>query len=383
MKTVRIALARGDGAAPEMMEQALPIVSKAACLDDIALKFVETPMGWGAFQQYGDTLPAESLRKATEIGMLYFGAVGDKKLDRTLGEQHKGMAPEPRCLLTIRKQWGLLLNFRPMLYYKALDHLARVRPEAIPDCGVEQHFIRFLLEDTYFGSRDLAEEVGADLCRRLGVFSSKDDVTGDEERVTDLAYFNRSTLEAYFRYAFEYAKLKKLPLICISKANVMSRYVLWVKVCKRIHAEAFPDVELRHLYVDAANELLFKPAELHGVIAAGNEHGDILSDGAASAKGGLGMMCSSAVNPVTGQAMFESGAGTASDISGQDKANPIGRILTGAMMLRHIGAPRGAEAIEQAVQAVLQEGHRTADIAKKGERVVGCREMGSLIMTKL
>ncbi len=192
--------------------------------------------------------------------------------------------------------------------------------------------------------------MGCDLCRRLGVYPRKDDVTGDEERVTDLAYFNRSTLEAYFRYAFGYAKQKKLPLM----ANVMPRYVLWVKVCKRIHAESFSDVELRHLYVDAANELLFKPAELHRVIAAGNEHGDILSDGAASIKGGLGMMCSSAVNPVTGQAMFESGAGMASDIAGQDKANPVGRILTGSMKLRLIGAPKGAEAIEQAVQTVLR-----------------------------
>jgi len=383
MKRLKIALAKGDGAGPEMMDRACPIVEKAARRDDVEIDWVETPMGWCAFEEHGDTLPAESLQKATEIGTLFFGAVGDKKLDRTLGVENKGMAPEPRCLLTIRKEWGLLLNFRPMIYYKALDHLARVRPEMIPDSGIEQHFIRFLLEDTYFGSGDLAHEVGPRLCESLGVIPKKDDVTGDEERVTDLGYFKRSTLEAYFRYAFGYAKQKQLPLICISKSNVMSRYVLWVNVCNRIHQDEFSDVDLRHLYVDAANELLFKPAELHGVIACGNEHGDILSDGAASAMGGLGMMCSSAVNPVNGKAMFESGAGTASDIAGQDKANPVGRILTGAMMLRHIGVPKGAEAIENAVNEVLREEIRTADIAKFDEKPVTCSEMGRLILEKL
>ena len=118
----------------------------------------------------------------------------------------------------------------------------------------------------------------------------------------------------------------------------MSRYDFWRKIATRIGKEEFPDVSLSHQLVDSANALLFTPAKLHGVIACGNEHGDILSDGAASALGSMGMMCSSAINPDTGAAMFESGAGTAPTLAGQNKANPLGRILTAAMMLRHIGA---------------------------------------------
>jgi 3-isopropylmalate dehydrogenase len=130
--------------------------------------------------------------------------------------------------------------------------------------------------------------------------------------------------------------------------------------------------------------LLFKPKELRGVIACGNEHGDILSDGAAEMVGGMGLMHSSAVNPDTMQAMFESGAGTAPTLAGQDKANPLGRILTGAMLLRHIAADNGATAIEQAVRDILKEGYRTADIAEPGcMKVLSCSEMGELVLRKI
>lgn len=380
-----IALVTGDGSGPEMMEVACEIAVKAARKGDgIDIIFEKTPMGWSAYEKYGDTLPKESLKKATEIGILFFGGVGDPKYDDTIGKEKPEMKPEARCLLAIRKEWNLLLNFRPMFYHKALAHLCGVRPERIPNEGIRQIWIRFLLEDSYFGNADFLKNCMPGthswaVAQQWGV-KTKADVSEKDCVVSDIAYYKQETIEKYLRVAFTYARENNLPLISIDKANVMARYDYWRKIATRIGKEEFPDVPLTHQLVDSANALLFNPVKLHGVIACGNEHGDILSDGAAAALGSMGMMCSSAINPDTGVAMFESGAGTAPTLSGQDKANPIGRILTGAMMLRHIGASKGANAIEESVRDVLMEGYRTADLATNGNMmIVGTRRMGELI----
>ncbi|MDP3697529.1 MAG: isocitrate/isopropylmalate family dehydrogenase [Candidatus Taylorbacteria bacterium] len=381
-----IALVRGDGSAPEMMVVACAIAIEAAKKDGIKIVFVDTPMGWNAYEKYGDTVPRESFKKAVEIGTIFFGGVGDPKLDNTIGIEKPEMKPEARALLALRSTMGLLLNFRPMIYYKSLAHLANVKPETIPNEGVEQVFIRFLLEDSYFGTADLAGGISEDTRIKLGI-KAKKDVAGNEEMITELSYYRKETIEKYFRAAFSYARAKGFPLISIDKANVMARYDYWRKIATRIGKEEFPDVPLTHQLVDSANALLFTPAKLHGVIACGNEHGDILSDGAAAALGSMGMMCSSAINPNTDEAMFESGAGTAPTLTGQDKANPLGRILTAAMMLRHIGAITGAQAIEDAVQKVLQQGYRTADLVPPDGSgawaILGTREMGEKVLSTL
>jgi 3-isopropylmalate dehydrogenase len=214
----------------------------------------------------------------------------------------------------------------------------------------------------------------------------KKNVTGNDEIVSDIAYYRRSTVEKYLRAAFTYARTVKMPLISIDKSNVMARYVFWREIATRIGREEFPDVKLVHQLVDSANALLFTPALLHGVIACGNEHGDILSDGAASALGSMGLMCSSAINPDTGAAMFESGAGTVPTLAGQDKANPLGRILTAALMLRHIGALKGAAAIEGAVNKVLRDGYRTGDLysaADDPKKLLGTSAMGDRVLSCL
>ncbi len=380
-----IALVTGDGSGPEMMAVACKVAMEAARKDGVALQFEETPMGWNAYHKYGDTLPADSLERAIEIGTIFFGGVGDFENDRTIGAERPELRPEARALLSLRKRMGLLLNFRPMIYYKALADFSNVKPETIPEEGVEQVFIRFLLEDSYFGTADLFEGIDEETRAKIGIILKKD-VTGDEEMVTELAYYRKATIEKYLRAAFAYAKEKGLPLISIDKANVMARYDYWRKIATRIGEEEFPEVPLVHQLVDSANALLFTPAQLHGVIACGNEHGDILSDGAAAALGSMGMMCSSAINPDTGAAMFESGAGTAPTLAGQDKANPLGRILTGAMMLRHIGAPAGADAIEKAVNTVLREGWRTGDLASPSdspEMILGTSETGKKVLANL
>jgi 3-isopropylmalate dehydrogenase len=376
-----VALVTGDGSAPEMMKVACMIAVEASKKDNIEVIFEETPMGWNAYKQYGDTLPEESFKKALELGTVFFGGVGDPKFDNTIGAEKPEMKPEARCLLKLRKEMGLLLNFRPMFYYKELAHLANVKPETIPDDGIEQVWVRFLLEDSYFGNLDLMKKINEKDREAVGLILKKN-VKGTEEIVSDISYYRRATLEKYIRAAFAYAKDAGLPLISIDKANIMARYEFWRKIVTKIGKEEFPDVKLKHQLVDSANALLFTPAKLHGVIACGNEHGDILSDGAASALGSMGMMCSSSINPETKAALFESGSGTAPTLAGQNKANPIGRILTAAMMLRHLGAVKGALAIEDAVKKVLHQGFRTADMSSdkaNAEHPLGTIEMGNEI----
>ncbi|MCK4781541.1 hypothetical protein KAS79_01265 [Candidatus Parcubacteria bacterium] len=380
-----VALVKGDGAGPEMMEQACRVVIKAAKLDGIEIVFEQTPMGWNTWDNYGDTLPEKSLRRAVEIGTIFFGGVGDPKFDDTIGAEYPKMKPEAKALLTLRKEMGLLLNFRPMIYRQEFAHLAKVRPEMIPEQGVQQIWIRFLLEDTYFGNQDLAGYIPDWVKRKLGI-KLKHEVTGEEEIVTNLGYYRKKTIEKYMRAAFSYAKDANLPVISIDKSNVIPTYVFWQKIAARIGKEEFPDVPLIHQLVDSGNGLLFTPAKLRGVIVCGNEHGDILSDGAAVAVGGLGMMHSSAINPETGAAMFESGAGTAPTLTGKDVANPLGRILAGAMMLRHIGVVNGANAIETAVNSVLKEGYRTADLLSADDdpnKLLGTSAMGDEVMKRL
>jgi 3-isopropylmalate dehydrogenase len=385
MTVKKIALVVGDGSGPEMMAQAVKIAKLAAAKDGLELEFVETPMGWNAYDKYGDTLPPDSFKKAKEIGTVFFGGVGDFKHDSTIGVEKPEMKPEARALLALRQELGLLLNFRPIIFYKALAALANVKPEAIPAEGIKQFWLRYLLEDSYFGNADLKELIPAEVNRKLGV-KLKKDVTGREELVSDLAYYRKATIEKYIRAAFTYARDLDLPLISVDKANVMARYDYWRKIVTEIGAKEFPQVPLTHQLVDSAAALLFTPAKLNGVIACGNEHGDILSDGAAAAVGSMGLMASSSINPDTGAALFESGAGTAPTLAGQDKANPLGRILTGALMLRHLGAKIGANAIESAVNKVLMAGYRTGDIfTKAGDpaKLLGTKAIGEKVAENL
>lgn len=381
-RTVEIAVAMGDGSAPEMMGPALNVLTKAAGMFGVNLKVFLTPMGWVAFEEFGDTLPKVSMETAKRIGTLFFGGVGDPAIDRTLGVEHPEMMPEGHCLLPIRNELGLLINTRPAIFYPELRGIAKVRPETIPNNGVRQIWLRFLLQDSYFGNKDLRGEFMPEDVANLGILL-KHEVTGDEAIVTDLAYYRKETLEQYFKYAFQLAKKLDLPVISVDKANVMPRYVFWRKTILRVVKE-FPDVKLQqHIYVDNCCQTLFNPQLLNGVIVCGNEHGDILSDGAAEAVGSLGLMHSSAVNPTTGAAMFESGAGTAPALRGTNTANPLGRILAGAIMMRHVGEAGVAEAIETAVQEVLRSGFRTRDVARASDdpdKCLGTKEMGDKVV---
>lgn len=293
------------------------------------------------------------------------------------------MRHETKALLALRKRLGLVLNFRPMRLPKALKHLSPLRPELIPDEGINMFFVRFLAQDSYFGTEDLWEQIDFDERQALGL-KKKNEVTGQEHQVTELAYYGRSTLLQYFEQIFQTAKEEKLPVISIDKSNVMPRYLFW-RILAEETAKRYPEVPFQSILVDAANALLVNPKCLRGVIACGNEHGDILSDGGAAIVGGLGLMHSASTSMFGDTAMFESGAGTAPTLKGKDAANPIGRILTGALMLRHIGCVKGAEMIEFGVRKTLMEGYRTKDIAEPGrtKNIVGCEEIGGMVLIQV
>jgi 3-isopropylmalate dehydrogenase len=380
------------------MEVAAATTREAAKLDNLDIEYIPAPMGWNAFDEFGDTLPQKSLdiASAQKPPLLFFGGVGEKRLDKTRGVgANAKFRPEGRCLLTIRATWELLINERPAIYYPELRRLSRVAAVAngeipIPPEGLRQIWLRYLLEDAYFGNRNFADKVGWQARDLLGM-KLKDDVTGDEHLVSNIAYFTRSKLKRYFRYAFARARELQMPLICVAKTNVLPHHVFFWKVAQKIHVE-FPDVELREVtYSDDAVQLLFEPEKLAGVIACTNVDGDMLSDGALKAVGSMGLMYSSAINPKTGAAMFESGAGTFPE--GVDgSANPIGRVLTGALMLRHIcatrGLPasRGTEVIEKAVRLAIQQGYRTPDLFRLGDdpsKRIGTSEMGEKILSLL
>ena len=392
MRKVRVALVEGDGSGPEMMKVACAVVIEAAKKDDVEVEFVKTPAGWAAYKEFGDTLPRQSLKVATELRLLFFGGVGEKDLDKTLGKKHPEMMPEARCLLTIRQKWGLLVNERPAIFHPGLRSIAKVRESAIPDSGIRQIWLRYLLEDIYFGNRHFIGKIGRRAERVMGL-KLKHQVTGKERVVSDIGYYTKRNLFAYFRYAFARARELHAPLICVDKKNVMARYVFWRLIAEKIHKREFPDVEMKCYYSDDTTRLLFNPALLNGVIACGNEHGDMLSDGALESVGSMGLMYSSAKNLKTGAALFESGAGTYPEAKGKNIANPIGRVLAGGLLLGHIEAPKGAQAIENAVLGLLSDGYRTEDLVVRdpleivspgyGDKILGTREMGQMILSRL
>lgn len=387
MTTLKIARVTGDGTAPELMAVACPIIEEAAAhYDDIQIKWIDAPMGWAAYQTHGDTYPESSRDIARNVGTVFFGGVGDQKLDRTIGERCPAMCPEGRALLGLRQDLGLLVNGRPLRIPYDLRDSAKVRPEYIPPKGVNQWWMRYLPEDGYYGTRDLIGEVPEALRERLGI-KLKGDVTGREPRLTELAYFTRERVEAFARFGFSFARDLNARVLDVHKANILARSRYWKLIVDGVRRDEFPGVPLGDFFIDAATSKVYEPATFNAVMLCGNEHGDIISDTALGAFS-MGMMSSFSINPETGAGLFESGAGTCPELTGLDVANPIGRILTGALMLRYgrVKALDAAYAIERAVWTVLEHGWRTQDIVSFHDepgKLIGTKEMGKKILSLL
>ena len=355
--TKNIAVIRGDGIGPEIVEQALKILNKIADLYGHTFNYTDVDMGGCAIDKWGNPLPEEMLKKCVESDSVLLGAVGGEKWNSVPGD----MRPE-KGLLRLRAGMGVYSNNRPAKIWKQLADASPLRKETV-DKGIDFIIVRELIGGIYFGEHTTTEENG-------------------EKKATDVLSYTESEIERIGRIGFETARKRDKKLCSVEKSNVLDSSRLWKSVMHRL-AEEYPDVELSDMLVDNCAMQIVKNPSQFDVIVTENMFGDILSDEASMITGSIGMIPSSSLG-ATSCGLYEPIHGSAPDIAGMDIANPIGTILSAAMMLRYsFDMSKEADAIENAVSSVLDEGFRTADIMSDGCKKVGCSEMGKLIISKL
>lgn len=356
--TQRVLFLPGDGIGPDIIEQARAVLGHANERLSLGLDFDEALVGGAAIEAAGTALPDDTMSRAREAGGILLGAVGGPKWD------HLEMANRPeKGLLGLRSGLGLFANLRPAFLYPQLAEASSLRPEVVS--GLDILIVRELTGGIYFGQPRGVETLES----------------GEREGINTYRY-NESEIRRIGRVAFESARQRNGRLCSIDKANVLEVTALWREVMEDL-AREYPDVELSHMYVDNAAMQLVRDPNQFDVIVTGNMFGDILSDEAAMLTGSIGMLPSAALNE-SKQGMYEPCHGSAPDIAGQDKANPLATILSGAMMLRFsFGMEGAAGAIEKAVQDVLEQGLRTPDIHFEGTQLVGTRAMGEAVLSAL
>ncbi len=355
--TKNIAVIRGDGIGPEIVEQTLKVLDKIADLYGHTFNYTDVDMGGCAIDKWGNSLPEEMLKKCVESDSVLLGAVGGEKWNNVPGD----MRPE-KGLLRLRAGMGVYSNNRPAKIWKQLADASPLKKEIV-DKGIDFIIVRELIGGIYFGEHTTAEENG-------------------EKKAVDVLSYTESEIERIGRIGFETARKRNKKLCSVEKSNVLDSSRLWKSVMHRL-AEEYPDVELSDMLVDnCAMQIVKNPAQFD-VVVTENMFGDILSDEASMITGSIGMIPSSSLG-ATSCGLYEPIHGSAPDIAGIDIANPIGTILSAAMMLCYsFDMPEEADAIENAVSAVLDDGFRTADIMSDGCKKVGCSEMGKLIISKL
>lgn len=354
-----IAVIRGDGIGPEIVQQAIVVLDKIAEMYDHQFIYTDVAMGGSAIDQYGDPLPQEMLQKCIDSDSVLLGAVGGPKWNDVPGP----MRPE-KGLLRLRAGMGVYSNNRPAKIWPQLASASPLK-ESIVEQGIDFIIVRELIGGIYFGDHRTVEE------------------NGEPVAIDELRY-SESEIERIGRIGFETARKRNKKLCSVEKSNVLDSSRLWKKVMHRL-AQEYPDVELSDMLVDnCAMQIVKNPAQFD-VVVTENMFGDILSDEASMITGSIGMIPSSSLG-ATSCGLYEPIHGSAPDIAGKDIANPIGTILAAAMMLRYsFDMAAEADAIESAVSAVLDAGYRTADILSgaQGCTLVGCKEMGRLIVENI
>ena len=352
-----ITVIKGDGIGPEIVTEAMKVLDRIAEKYGHTFTYQEILAGGCAIDVYGKSLPEESLQKCLDCDSVLLGAVGGPKWDGV----EKSIRPEA-ALLGIRSAMGLYANLRPARLFPQLADASPLKPEIVAR-GIDLMMVRELIGGAYFGEHKTVTENGE--------LVAHDDMTYAEHEIRRIA-----------RTAFETARKRGNRVISVDKANVLDSSRLWRKVVHQV-AEEYPDVTCTDMLVDnTAMQLVKNPAQFD-VVVTENLFGDILSDEASMITGSIGMMASASLGDGT-RGMYEPIHGSAPDIAGQNLANPIGTILSAAMMLRYsFDMIKEADAIEAAVNTVLDKGYRTGDIMSEGMTQVTCSQMGDLIAAEL
>ena len=352
-----IAVIRGDGIGPEIVEQALKVLNKVAELYGHTFNYTDVDMGGCAIDKYGDPLPEAELKKCVESDSVLLGAVGGDKWNDVPGY----MRPE-KGLLRLRAGMGVYSNNRPAKIWKQLADASPLK-KSIVDKGIDFIIVRELIGGIYFGEHK-SEEVDG------------------KPTAIDILTYNEEEIERIGRIGFETARKRNKKLCSVEKSNVLDSSRLWKKVMHKL-ADEYPDVELSDMLVDNCAMQIVKNPSQFDVVVTENMFGDILSDEASMITGSIGMIPSSSLGATT-CGLYEPIHGSAPDIAGNDLANPIGTILSAAMMLRYsFDMDEEADAIEKAVSSYLDAGYRTADIMSDGMTQVGCEKCGDLVIENL
>ena len=355
---MKIAVLPGDGIGPEIVNEAVKVLRAL----DLTFEMESANVGGAAYEAHGHPLPDATLNLAKAADAVLFGSVGDWKYDKL--ERH--LRPE-QAILGLRKNLGLFANFRPAICYEQLTHASSLKPELV--AGLDILIIRELTGDIYFG-------------QPRGRRESPDGAFKGAPEAFDTVRYSRPEIERIAHVAFQAARKRSKKVTSVDKANVLETFQFWKDVVTEVHAQ-YPDVELEHMYVDNAAMQLVKAPKKFDVVFTGNMFGDILSDEAAMLTGSIGMLPSASLNE-RNQGLYEPSHGSAPDIAGKGVANPLATVLSAAMMLRFsLGQEQAAQRIEAAVQAVLKQGLRTADIYSDGCRKVGTVEMGDAVVAAL
>ncbi|HHX14096.1 MAG TPA: 3-isopropylmalate dehydrogenase [Clostridiales bacterium] len=357
MKKYHIAVIPGDGIGPDIVSQAVKVLKEAGALFELEFEFHELLAGGAAIDQVGACLPAETVKTARECDSILLGAVGGPAWDRLPGDAR----PE-QAILGLRKEFGLFANLRPALLFSQLAAACPLRADLVAG-GLDLLVVRELTGGIYFGER-----------------GHKDTDMGPA--AYDVEQYSEGEVRRIAEVAFQMALKRRRQVVSVDKANVLESSRLWRRVVTET-AAAYPEVSLEHMYVDnAAMQLVRQPAQFD-VIVTGNLFGDILSDEASMVTGSIGMLPSASLGSGS-FGLYEPIHGSAPDIAGTDRANPMATILSAAMMLRYsFDQAEAAQTIEKAVAQVLDQGYRTADLYTVGTTLVGTEKAGQLIAEAL
>ena len=352
----KIVVIPGDGIGEEITSSAVQVLKKIDEKFALGLEFTKYDAGGTAYDKFGTPLPQETIDACKAADGVLFGAVGGDKWDNV----EPALRPE-KAILGLRKALGLYANLRPVKVADALVEYSPLKPELVK--GVDLVIVRELIGGIYFGDKCESE------------------IHEGQERAWDLENYSIPEVDRIGRLAFETARLRRGKVTSVDKANVLATSRLWRRTIAALH-EKYPDVELNNLYVDNCSmQLAVKPSQFD-VIVTGNLFGDILSDEAAVIGGSIGLMPSASIGECT--SLYEPIHGSAPDIAGKGIANPIGTILSAAMLLRYsLKAEAAAQAIEMAVEQVLDDGWRTSDLWKEGFKKADTEKMTEVIIDRL